>query len=360
MHTIMTLIAVSFLTAISIQHCANASDKEDFNASYRAYKRAFDDGAFLDAANNAQQALDISQKVATLTDEQRAMIASNITDALQRGHADFPQLKQSFHQTLKLTEKAYGNMAAELLDPLVAFGELYYRQFNIRSGNRQFSRAEKITAAIHGDASFALARLHLQRGKSMLQFGRDRNAYVFFDKAIKIYDNTPEWQSELALAQFWRGKYAASFGKFRDAEAFTNQAMRVLQTYPDSTHLWLAGHGQLVNIYENLNMRDKATEHCQAIGSLTPFDPDQDFKPIYLVQPVYDALDGEGHVIVSFDVTDEGFVRNPVVIERVGRTALVKASLEAVEKFRFAPRFQDGKPVSTKDVTYKFRFALAG
>jgi outer membrane biosynthesis protein TonB len=84
----------------------------------------------------------------------------------------------------------------------------------------------------------------------------------------------------------------------------------------------------------------------------------------------------EGYVVFSFTVDEEGYVREPEVIEesdfrymsgrRTGSSMSVPArdrsfrvaAQEAVERFRYAPRFEDGKPVATAGVKTRITFKL--
>ena len=80
----------------------------------------------------------------------------------------------------------------------------------------------------------------------------------------------------------------------------------------------------------------------------------------------------EGWVIVEFEVTSEGRVESPKVVDscvklqgtsdcRSYRADLFnKAAISAAKQFLFIPRFVDGRPVLTKGVKNKVQFALSG
>ena len=67
---------------------------------------------------------------------------------------------------------------------------------------------------------------------------------------------------------------------------------------------------------------------------------------------------GRGEITVGFTVDAQGFVINPRII---GSTfvGLDQAALAAISQFRYAPRFVDGKPVATTNVSHTFDFAMA-
>ena len=80
----------------------------------------------------------------------------------------------------------------------------------------------------------------------------------------------------------------------------------------------------------------------------------------------------EGWVIVEFEVTSEGRVESPEVIDscvklhgtsdcKSSRADLFdKAAIRAVKQFLYIPRFVDGRPVSTRGVQNRVTFELSG
>ena len=57
------------------------------------------------------------------------------------------------------------------------------------------------------------------------------------------------------------------------------------------------------------------------------------------------AQHSEGYVRVSYDVTVDGTVENPQVVESVPAGVFDEAALAAVRTWRFQPAVQNGKPV---------------
>jgi protein TonB len=87
---------------------------------------------------------------------------------------------------------------------------------------------------------------------------------------------------------------------------------------------------------------------------------DTEMLPIVTVQPQYPnrALSRgiEGWCLVSFTVTVNGTVENPVVVDADPPDIFDNASIRAVERFKFNPRVEDGQPVPVEGVQYLFRF----
>jgi len=104
---------------------------------------------------------------------------------------------------------------------------------------------------------------------------------------------------------------------------------------------------------------------------------DGEYLPIVKVQPVYPrrALSRgmSGWVIVEFTVTEQGTVRNPVVVENCAwikgprsegdcednpNSIFDSSAIRAAEKFKYKPKVIDGQPVETAGVQNKITFEL--
>lgn len=104
---------------------------------------------------------------------------------------------------------------------------------------------------------------------------------------------------------------------------------------------------------------------------------DGEYLPIVKVQPQYPrrALSRgmTGWVIVEFTVTEQGTVRDPIVVENCGwiknarkegecfdspNGVFDRAAINAAEKFKYKPKVIDGTPVETAGVQNKITFEL--
>ena len=88
-----------------------------------------------------------------------------------------------------------------------------------------------------------------------------------------------------------------------------------------------------------------------------------DYLPIVKVAPIYPdrALSRgiEGFCIVSYTVTRQGTVRDPVVVEDQCTSSLFhRASIQAALKFKYKPRVVDGEAIEVPGVQNKFTFKI--
>ena len=105
---------------------------------------------------------------------------------------------------------------------------------------------------------------------------------------------------------------------------------------------------------------------------------DGEYLPIVKVQPQYPrrALSRglAGYVIVEFTVTEQGTVRDPIVVEKCGYIPNPRAPKECVDsphsvfnssaikaalKFKYKPKVIDGVPIEAAGVQNKITFELA-
>ncbi len=82
---------------------------------------------------------------------------------------------------------------------------------------------------------------------------------------------------------------------------------------------------------------------------MTPWDDSQEQRPLFRATPKYPinyARKGKsGWVKIGFTVSDFGTVTKPIIIDSQGGKGFEKSSLTALKKWRYAPKFDHGKPV---------------
>ena len=146
----------------------------------------------------------------------------------------------------------------------------------------------------------------------------------------------------MAQVQYAKKKYDAAETYLLDVVAQTKQL--------DFSHpMALAAHARLVDIYEKEGKSEQATPHCIAIGSMTPWNNNQDPVPLFRKEPEYPmsaARAGkDGYAKMKFTITPEGSVTNIEVVETHGSTTFGSKGVEALAKWRYAPKFENGKAV---------------
>ena len=115
--------------------------------------------------------------------------------------------------------------------------------------------------------------------------------------------------------------------------------------------------------YEGTGVRNvpaRASRPELALPALTAHN-DGPLVAMVRVQPVYPpralAMNLDGWVVVRFDVTADGLVTNPAVVESSHRI-FEKAALDTVQKFRYKPRVINGVPQPSTGLQNLFRFEI--
>jgi TonB family protein len=67
----------------------------------------------------------------------------------------------------------------------------------------------------------------------------------------------------------------------------------------------------------------------------------------------------EGSVTIEFTIADEGYVRDPVVVESIPPGVFDEAALAAISRWRYNPRIEDGVAVERKGVRAQIRFEMS-
>ncbi|HSG63117.1 MAG TPA: TonB family protein, partial [Pseudomonadales bacterium] len=180
--------------------------------------------------------------------------------------------------------------------------------------------------------------------KAVKQYAFD--AYDIYKKAL------PENALARVKATYTLGAVQYAHKQYDEAEPLLVEVIKQFDAL-DYTHPYaLTSHAYLVEIYEQLDDRDKSTQHCVAIGSMQPWKDSQEQTPIFRVNPDYPMSyvkrGKSGWVEVEFTVDESGFVTEPVVLQSEGGSLFEKETIKTLEKWRYAPKFEGGKPVAAK------------
>lgn len=354
-------LLVLALMLSSTQLCAaDEATEAEFKKAYSAYQQAMLNKDRSEARIQAEVAYHTGRKVFGDSHANTAALATNYGRLLQ-GDEAVPILRKA----LEINEQLYGQDALELIDPLMdlATAEIDFRR--LRAARKHYDRALKLAEKHDSPKGKLVARLSLEMGKLALSDAYSVEAIHYFNKAKKIFSSFDDQEAKigLAMANFWSGKFKLATQKYKTATKNLLASLATLEQLAPNSQITLSNHAFLIEAYEYRGLRDEATKHCRAIGAAKPVDPNQDYKPVYTVRPIYpisaQRAGHEGYAIVSLTVDKDGFVKAPQVIELQGDDAFGDAALEAAVKFRYVPRFENGEAVETHDVKYRFSFALA-
>ena len=131
----------------------------------------------------------------------------------------------------------------------------------------------------------------------------------------------------------------------------------------DTSHPYeLAARSRLVSLYEAKGESDKATQHCIEIGKMKPWEDDLDPIPLFRVEPKYPTnlarKNKEGSVKMSFTIDEMGFVQDIEIIDIKGGKGFGTESVKVLQKWRYAPKFENGQVTVAKDLRVQLDFKM--
>ena len=359
-----TISSICLLTLLSSPFAtAEPPTAAQFQQAYAEYIKYADTKQWRDALPYAKSVYDMSKELFAPDSKNSATMAYNYGKNLLevRNKEDAQAV---LGEALSSYEKVYGDDSSELIPLLIDLGRATAAPGN-RAYIRYLDRALNLTEAHYGADSVQYGIRSMEVGLVMYDDAYSPFARKHLYRAYDILEEKTGPQSTTTGAAAYNiGRFELAAHDYEDALEYFNKALATFQS-PDqpANRLELSTHGFMVEALQQLGKHEEATQHCLAIGRMTPASPVQDYQPVARFLPSYpleaNQRGQEGYVILEYTVDDMGFVRNPKVIERDGPKSFVSASLEAVKNFRYAPRFIDGVPVKTEGVQNKFTYTLA-
>lgn len=354
-----------FLTCVTVPAFAqNEADVEAFNQAWASYKTALDSSEVDSIIESSGEVLDVAARLFDSSDERMPLFMLNHANALIRGNR-FDEARIVLQRALELSADIHGKDAVQLVAILSSLARAH-NEFEDRAKQRYYQRAKKIQQRESGKDSEVYLDLMLSAGTDIYSSG-DISASKFYlqrayDGFLKLGGpgdfRTGVAAYVLAKIDFGRQRYKQSTTHLLDA-------LVAFQGEDDaSVRYQLHTRALLVRAYESQGKSDLATEHCVAIGRVSKLRADQEYQPLFRMAPRYPqamlAKGSEGFVDLAFTVDESGIVRNVEVAELgPGDRGFKKAAIEAVKRFRYAPRFEDGVAVSVDNVKTRISFELA-
>lgn len=197
-----------------------------------------------------------------------------------------------------------------------------------------------------------------------ISYNRGRTIRILGKNILKVAEKQLSKKDLLLIrAQFAHGKLLTGLDKKNDAIEYFTKVIDITESAVDFTHPYALGaHAQLVGLYEAKRDSDSATEHCLAIGRMKPWQDNIEPSPLYRVNPKYPVdyarKEIEGSVVVIFDISPFGFVENAQIVTTEGGEQFATEGLRAVNKWRYAPKFEDGKAVVAEGLQVKLDFTF--
>ncbi|GLP94778.1 TonB family protein [Paraferrimonas sedimenticola] len=341
---------------LSFNLVAEPAQSNDFSKAYQAYQAA------VEAQNNeliplhAKQSVDLGCNKFGEKSENCAALWSNYGYAL--GHDDDKayEAANAFNSARLIFKELYGPDSIEVADTLIGAGQLT----GLPNKKRIRYLQDAISIADIHDSTSPLyaANIYLEAGKELLRANSPKSKVL--EKAYRILsqelanNDRRLFEARTTLANYYRADR-----KLEKSIELLELNIQQLEAVGAKDHPYdVHSRAQLVDLYERVGESDKATPHCVAIGAMTPWDPNQEASPLFRVPPKYPVnlarRQQGGQVVLDFEIDEMGFVDN-VKIVRSTNKSLSRETTKALKNWRYAPKFEDGKPVRAESkVTIDF------
>ncbi|MBQ4800282.1 TonB family protein [Pseudoalteromonas sp. MMG006] len=346
----LSLSALS-ATTLSIQALASqASDPQlVFSQAYQSYLAA------VKANKNVQQAAEFAytsgKAVYGESSDNTANLAINYAKAIKGyGNELNEQRYTLYSKAHTILATNHGKQSIETVDALL--GQANYTTSAYQADNyleqiieiAETQNNPKFVADMKLEAATLLAKKHSHK--------KYREAKNYLEEADEYYqENLPENSLERIKADFLMASFAEGRKKYNQAIERLNRIVNVFDSNLNFDHsAELSAHSKLIGLYEKQGKSEEATKHCLAIAKMVPWKESQEQTPLYRVNPKYPVnkvrFSTDGSVVMEFEVNAAGFVKNPKVLSSEGGSAFEKSAKAALEQWRYAPKFENGKPVS--------------
>lgn len=284
-------------------------------------------------------------------------------------HGSSNQRHDAAKAALKIANAIYMDTYSEKdrIRPLIELGHAYLdmgKEFgdsgDIKKGIKYYKAATGLTQKTYGKNSLALGEVYLITGVQLFKKVRGKKGRFSLLRARKIFQNHPQAKRLIATTDFWLGRVDKNYGKRTDAVKKFNSALAYFQKAAPRDKFALKIHGFLIKMHEIMGNGLLARKHHEAIVSAFLGGPDRDHEEIYSFQVKFpcNALRGatKGYVLIEYSVDKEGKVRSPQFVE--GDDTFLFEAIQALKKFRFIPRIQNGKAVTSNGARYRFSFTF--
>ena len=347
----LTWAYLSLAIVITLSFSTNAKSEDTLNAQFKKAYYTYQDAVKsknVDAQfKYVKEAYQLGKNLYGDTDINTA----NLALKLAQQYLNKKQKKQAtplLLSTLDIYKSEYGSNAMELAEIYILLGgSMAYKQK--KKAIDYYLEAIDIADEHEKEFPYFNAEIQLEAGIALLNKG-SRKSNAILTAQTFFTEHLPKNDIRVVNSNFYAGKYYLARKKYSKAIENWQANLPVFESLEGATHsLELNTHAFLINALEKSGKSDEATKHCIAIGSMTPWNDSQEQKPLFRINPKYPidyARRGKtGWVKIGFTISDFGTVIGTEIIESKGGKGFEKSSLVALEKWRYAPKFEDGKPV---------------
>jgi TonB family protein len=329
---------------------------DEFDKAVVAYLDLSDAGNWQESLIYVKRAYELNKNLRVKNHEITAKLSWDYAKRLELTGGDLELAAQLYSDALTINESLFGEGSPILVSALLGLGRTSQKAGEYSLSKQYYERALMLAERHHGLNSSEFAKFIMDNIDDPMvrvldpeQTGRYLD--ISYDTLKKELDGKDRYN---ALAAFHKGQYQMATGNHKYAESFLLEALEIFKHLDPPDHrLEVITHTILINTYERTGESKAADQHALAISRIIPVSGNQQSFAVYRGMPEYPASalrEGkDGQVTVEFTVNTNGMIENPKIAASTD-AVFNQASLEAAKKFRYAPKFVDGKPVSVSGI----------
>jgi TonB family protein len=366
------LFILSFIFVCQFGYADEASDQAEFDVLYKTFTDLYANSEDIDPIIEVAEKL---YKLSAKVHGEKSINYANVTYNLaslydERGGTsateDEKKAADLYKDYFEILDKNGAPQDKDYFSKMVVFISAESNAYKSDSKDKYVRKAIEIADNINLPNS-TIANYELKFGLLKYTNMQVLKAEDLFESSLKRFQNEfGENHIKIAENLFWLGKISLAKNREETSEKQFLKALDIFQKEEndDANSLAQSTHAFLVQVYENLGKSDEATKHCRAIAVERQTDFDAYIDPLYRKPPEFPMLKSyefskvqkeSVNVLLEFDVDENGITKNINVIKS-SNEKFNQNSIEAAERFRFAPSVEDGKIVETKNVRNLIKF----
>lgn len=311
-------------------------------------------GANLSANDYASKAYAIGQRVFDPKSETMGLLTLNVGEKIVLAYKEKAAIG-FYDRNMPVIIEIFGNNSKEHLKALLFYGHAHLK--------KKKTKAKKIYKQIlatigekEGTNSFIYGRLQFDIAHQVLVMTGDRYGSSLLKKSRETFEalDSPESKIALETLLFTEGKFYLAKKSYNKAQKTFEEIITKLDEENPKSPTILNALAFLVVICEERHKRDDATKYALEIGRRSALYNLSYSKPLYSPRGTTPKSFSrkKGKVVVSFVIDEKGYVIDPVIISSDMPKSFERATIETVKNFRYAPKFQFGKPVKNAGRRY--------
>ena len=307
----------------------------------------------------AKRALNLGEEL-DLNPEQIADLHFNYGYVLKES-GELVEACKNLQKSFDINEDEFSKFSPQLTKPADQLATCYARTNRPRRADYYFQTAKIIANRNYGTESFEYAMALFNHGAAKLMHMNTDSGRQDLEESLALLKSVRGPSSpETLVNEFTLAKADLSARQLDLAIERLNRILDVaLSTNQPDVELSIRAF--LVEAYELNEQGNLATQHCLAIGRKTPAEGERNAFPVFELPPQYPRRARGRHKVgwvdIEYNVDKEGFVRDAQIIDRNSYSRVFdEASLETLNRSRYAPAFEEGEPVEVKGLRRRFEF----